>query len=94
MFQYINQLGNAAIQGDHVPEFLLLTLDWIETWSKCPSFTLTKQTFHPLVTTLRCMASSTDDLLNENYDYIITSRFPSDPIKHNFSKCNYVKISE
>ena len=85
-FNTSNQLGNAAIQGDHKPEFLLLVADWVETWSKCPSFTLTKQTSHALVTTLRCIANLIDDLLNENYDYILTSRFQSDPIERHFSK--------
>ena len=65
-FNTSNQLGNAAIQGDHKPEFLLLVADWVETWSKCPSFTLTKQTSHALVTTLRCIANLIDNLLNEN----------------------------
>ena len=38
------------------------------------------------MTTLRCIAHLTDDLLNENYDYIYTSRFQSDPIECHFSK--------
>ena len=42
--------------------------------------------------TLRCIANLIDDLLNENYDYILTSRFQSDPIEHHFSK--YRKMSE
>ena len=84
-FNTSNQLGNAAIQGDHKPEFLLLVADWVETWSKCPSFTLTKQTSHALVTTLRCIANLTDDLLNENYDYILTSRSQSDPIENRYN---------
>ena len=45
-FNTSNQLGNAEIQGDCNPEFLLLVVDWFETWPKCPSFTLTKQTSH------------------------------------------------
>ena len=44
-FSTWNQLGNAAIQGDHKPEFLLLVADSVETWSNFPSFILTKQTF-------------------------------------------------
>ena len=44
------------------------------------------------VKTLRCIANLIDDLLNENYDYILTSRFQSDPIEHHFSK--YRKVSE
>ena len=77
-FSTSNQLGNATIQGDHKQEFLHLVADWVETWSKFPSFT--KQTSHVLVATLRCIANLTDDLLNENYNYILTSRLHSDPI--------------
>ena len=60
--------------------------EWLETGSKCPSFTLTKQTSHTLVTTLRFIYNLVDDLLIENYDYILMSRFQSNPIKRNFSK--------
>ena len=38
------------------------------------------------MTTLRCIANLIDDLLNENSDYILTSRFQSDPIECHFSK--------
>ena len=31
-FKTSNQLGNAAVEGDHKPEFLLLVADWAETW--------------------------------------------------------------
>ena len=85
-FQYIKPIGNAVIQGDNKPEFLLFVADWVETWSKCPSLTLTKQTSHVPVTTLRCIANLIDDLLNENSDYILTLGFQSDPIECHFSK--------
>ena len=32
------------------------------------------------------IANLTDDLLNKNHDYILTSRFQSDPIERHFSK--------
>ena len=60
--------------------------EWLETGSKCPSFTLTKQTSHTLVTTLRFIYNLVDDLLIENYDHILMSRFQSNPIKRHFSK--------
>ena len=66
-------------------------VDGVETWSECPSFTLTKRTSHTLVATLRCIANLTDDLLNENYDYVCTSRFQSDPTERLFSK--YMQMS-
>ena len=77
-FNTSNQLGNAAIEGDQKPEFLLLVADWVEIWSEYPSFTFTKQTFHPLVTTLKCIANLSDDLL--------TSRFQGDPVERHYSK--------
>ena len=52
-FSTSNQLGNTAIRGDYKPGFLLLVADWVETWLECPSFSLTKQTSHALMTTLR-----------------------------------------
>ena len=66
-FKTSNQLGNAAVEGDHKPELFLLVADWVETWWKCISFPLTKQTSHALVTTSRYIANLIDDLLNENY---------------------------
>ena len=83
-FNAASQPGNAVIQGDHKPEFLLLVIYWVDTWSKCPSFTLTKQTSHALFPTLRCIANLIDDLLNENYDYILMSRFQI-PLPHKTS---------
>ena len=56
-FNAASQPGNAVIQGDHKPEFLLLVIYWVDIWSKCPSFTLTKQTSHALFPTLRCIAN-------------------------------------
>ena len=38
------------------------------------------------MTTLRCTAILIDDLLNKNYDYILASRFQSDPIEHHLNK--------
>ena len=38
------------------------------------------------MTTLRRIANLTGDLLNENYDYILKSRFQNDPIERYFSK--------
>ena len=88
-FNTSNQLGNAAIQGDRKPEFLLLLADWVETWSKCLSFILAIQTSHAhalMLLSLRCTTNLNYDLLNENCDYILMSRFQSDLIQRHFSK--------
>ena len=49
-------------------------------------FTLTKQTSNALVITLRSTASLLEDLLNEGYKYVLTSRLQSDPLERHFSK--------
>ena len=85
-FNTANQLGNAAVSGGNKPDFLLSFADWVETWSACPAFTLTSQTSHALITTLRCTAYLITDLLNEDYEYVLTARFQSDPIERHFSK--------
>ena len=51
-FNSSNKHGNAAVQGDHKPEFLCAVADWVKEWSTSPNFTLTKQTSHALITTL------------------------------------------
>ena len=38
------------------------------------------------MTTLRCIGNLIDDLLNENYYYMLTPRFQSDRIERHFSK--------
>ena len=47
---------------------------------------LSKQTSSALITTLRATANLIQDLLNENYFYVLTARFQSDPLERHFSK--------
>ena len=49
-------------------------------------FTLSKQTCDALVVTLRCTASLIDELLEEDYQYVLISRFQTDPLELRFSK--------
>ena len=90
-FNSNNRLGNAAILGDNKPTFLRALADWIEEWkdesiSNCERFTLTENTHSALNCTLRCTASLTEDLLSEGYEYVLTSRFQSDPLERRFSQ--------
>ena len=62
-----------------------MNAEWIESWSTCAPFTLTSQTSHALITTLRGISNMVDDLLSENYDYVMTERLQSDPIERHFS---------
>ena len=85
------RLGNAAVLGDQKPEFLREFADWIEEWqqlesSKSKPHTLTPQTAHALITTLRCTASLIEDLLQEGYSYVLTARFQTDPLERRFSR--------
>ena len=86
-----NLLGNGAVIDDKKPQFLRIFANWIESWERaqlqgCNSFTLTKQTSNALVITLRGTASLLEDLLNEGYKYILTSRLQTDPLERHFSK--------
>ena len=90
-FDSNNRLGNAAILGDNKPTFLRALTDWIEEWkdesiSNCEQFTLTENTSSALQRSLRCTASLIEDLLSEGYEYVLTSRFQSDPLERRFSQ--------
>ena len=52
----------------------------------CEKFTLTAQTSSALVRTLLCLASLIENLLGEGYDFVLTSRFQSDPLERRFGQ--------
>ena len=90
-FNSNNRLGNAAILDDNKPTFLRALADWIEEWkdesiSNCEQFTLAENTSSALKRTHRCTASLIEDLLSEGYEYVLTSRFQSDPLEMRFSQ--------
>ena len=47
-------------------------------------FTFTSQTTKALMTTLRATAALAYDLLNEGYEYVLTSKFQSDPLERRY----------
>ena len=49
-----------------------------------PMFTFTAQTTEALITTLRATTALTTDLLNEGYEYVLTSKFQSDPLERRY----------
>ena len=78
---------NDPIADDCKPTFLDFVANWVENWSLCLAFTLTKQISHALVTTLRATSRLNTDLLTESsYQFVLTSTFQSDAIKSHFSK--------
>ena len=65
--------------------------DWIQNWQEkkipnCEKFTLTSQTASAFVRTLKYHALLREDLLAEGYDFIMTSRFQSDPLERRFGQ--------
>ena len=54
-------------------------------------FTLSKQTTSALVTSLRCTATSIEDLLQGDYAYILRARFQTDILERQFSKYHQMR---
>ena len=66
--------------------FLLVFANWLERWEllqipRCQRYSLSKQTSSALITALRATANLIQDLLHENYSYVLTARFQSDPLE-------------
>ena len=83
---HVNSLGNAVVPGDGKIDFLNKFADWLEKWHTSPHFTLTPHTFSALVVTLRGQAMLLHDLLIEGYEFVMTTRFQSDPLERRFSQ--------
>ena len=81
-----NPIGNAVIAGDGKIEFFRQLADWIELWQESPYFTLTPHTSSAMIRTLRAQASLIEDLLADDYDYVLVARFQSDPLERRFSQ--------
>ena len=83
---HVNSIGNAIIAGDGKVKFLREFADWLEKWNASPNFTLTPHTFAALVTTLRAQALLVEELLEEDFEYVMMGRFQSDPLERRFSQ--------
>ena len=86
-----DSLGNAAVNGDGKSSFLRSMADWIEEWTNerlpnCQKFTLSAQTSSAIARTLRCHAYLIEDLLKENYNYVRTACFQSDPLEKRYGQ--------
>lgn len=79
-------LGNAITESDGKLNFLIKFSEWIEKWSECPNFCLSKQTANALIITMRSHAMLIKDLLAEGYEFVMTRRLQSDPVEHRFSQ--------
>ena len=86
-----NKIGNAVVANDKKPEFLNALAQYVSEWYNtnlkgCQKFSLSAQTSNALIVTLKGTASLIEDLLSEGYDYILTSRFQTDPLEKHFGK--------
>lgn len=86
-----NWLGHGAVKDDNKPDFLRKLADWFEEWqslnlTNCQNVTPSGQTSSAMIISLRCMASLTEDLLNEGYDFVLTGRFQTDHCELNIGK--------
>ena len=86
-----NIIGNAAVMGDSKPQFIRALAHWVQEWqnlqySSTERYCLTTQTSNALVITLQSTSSLIEDLLFEGYNYVLTSRFQSDPLERHISK--------
>ena len=80
------RLANAIEHGDGKIQFYKELAQWIEEWSKCPCFCLSKQTANAFILTLRSQAKLIEDLLSEGFSFVLTRRFQSDPLENRFSQ--------
>ena len=90
-FSTTNDLGDAAVLGDFKPVFLHVFAAWLRGWQQerisiYKRFTLTSQTASAFTRTLLCHTSLIEDLLEEDFEFVLTSRFQSDSIEWRFAK--------
>lgn len=84
---HANPLGNSIITGDMKLQFLQHFANWIEKWCTSPNFTLTSQTAHAIVGTVRGQIELIKELLtNDGFGYVLTSRLQSDPVERRISQ--------
>ena len=89
IFNSCNKLGNTAVRGDGKPQNLRSFASWIKNWknqhiSNAQKLTLTAQSNDALVRTLQCHTVLIDDSLSNGQEFVLTTRFQSDPIERRF----------
>jgi len=79
-------LGNAVVRNDEKTAFLEAMASWVENWSSsAPAFCLTKQTADALIKILRFQAQLIATFLQEDYDFVLTAKFQTDPVERRSS---------
>ena len=79
-------LRNAVACNNSKPGFFLFFGTWIEQWSTCRNFSLTKQTLDALITTPKATSCLLSELLNDGHKNVHTTRFQKDPLEQQSSK--------
>ena len=77
---------NAVEKDDGKTEFYRALANWIDEWCECPYFTLTAQTGKAMSFTLRSQAMLIDELLDEGFLFVLTTRLQSDALERRFSR--------
>ena len=85
------QLANGIRPNDGKTDFLLKFALWVESWKTKNLQFFSEQTWKALVQSTRAIATLCNDLLNEDYDFILTSRFQTDALEKRFGR--YRQIS-
>ena len=90
------KLVGAAVEHDGKPIFLRKFAEWLLEWQteKLPNserFAPSAQTSSASIHTTKCQAALIEDLLREGYDYVLTTRFQSDPLEKRYS--HYLQMS-
>ena len=83
-------LRNAVVCNNNKPGFFLFFGTWIEQWSTCQNFSLTKQTLDDLITTPKATSCLLSELLNDGHKNVHTTRFQKDSLEQQSSKNRHI----
>ena len=83
-------LRNAVVCNNNKPGFFLFFCTWIEQWSNCQNFSLTKQTLDDLITTPKATSCLLSESLNDGHKNVHTTRFQKDPLEQQSSKNRHI----
>ena len=83
-------LRNAVVCNNNKPGFFLFFGTWIEQWSTCQNFSLTKQTLDDLITTPKATSCLLSESLKDGHKNVHTTRFQKDPLEQQSSKNRHI----
>ena len=83
-------LRNAVVCNNNKPGFFLFFCTWIEQWSTCQNFSVTKQTLDDLITTPKATSCLLSESLNDGHKNVHTTRFQKDSLEQQSSKNRHI----